>query len=121
MNKNNKPDTCNCSVFHEDVINKVKENMPKEENLYDLAEFFKVFGDSTRIRLLYALSVSEMCVCDLAALLNLSQSAVSHQLRVLKNSRLVKYRREGKIVYYMLDDDHIKHIFDQGLDHVNEI
>lgn len=115
-----KIENCNCSMIHEDVVSKVIEQMPLEENLYDLAEFFKVFGDSTRIKILFALTVSEMCVCDMSALLNVSQSAISHQLRVLKQSRLVKYRREGKVVYYSLDDDHIKHIFKQGLEHVNE-
>ncbi|TCK97817.1 ArsR family transcriptional regulator [Natranaerovirga hydrolytica] len=115
-----KIDTCSCTVIHSDVINKVKNVMPIEENLYDLAEFFKVFGDSTRIKILYALSVSEMCVCDLSNLLSISQSAISHQLRVLKNSRLVKYKRVGKVVYYSLDDHHIQGIFNQGLEHVNE-
>jgi len=94
--------------------------MPHEESLYDLAEIFKVFGDTTRIKILYALFASEMCVCDIAVLLNMTQSAISHQLRVLKQARLVKYRKEGKIVYYSLDDDHIKQIFDQGLIHITE-
>jgi len=94
--------------------------MPKEEHLYDLAELFKVFGDTTRIKILYALFASEMCVCDIAALINMTQSAVSHQLRVLKQARLVKYRKEGKVVYYSLDDDHIKQIFDQGYMHITE-
>lgn len=107
-------------VIHEDIVNKVKKNMPKEEHLYDLAELFKVFGDTTRIKILYALFASEMCVCDIAALINMTQSAVSHQLRVLKQARLVKYRKEGKVVYYSLDDDHIKQIFDQGYMHITE-
>lgn len=113
-------DRCDCNVIHEDALNKVKEKMPDEENLYDLAELFKVFGDTTRIKILYALSESEMCVCDIAVLLNMTQSAISHQLRVLKQARLVKFRKDGKIVYYSLDDEHIKHIFDQGLIHINE-
>jgi ArsR family transcriptional regulator len=113
-------DRCNCTVVHEDVVSKAKESMPPEENLYDLAEFFKVFGDTTRIRILCALFVSEMCVCDIAALLNMTQSAISHQLRVLKGARLVKFRKEGKIVYYSLDDEHVKGIFDQGFYHVTE-
>jgi len=116
----NNYDKCDCNVIHEDVIYSVRENMPEEEKLYDLAELFKVFGDTTRIKILYALSASEMCVCDISALLNMKQSAISHQLRVLKQARLVKYRKEGKIVYYSLDDDHIRMIFDQGLSHVNE-
>jgi ArsR family transcriptional regulator len=94
--------------------------MPEEEYLYDLAELFKVFGDTTRIKILYALFASEMCVCDIASLINMTQSAVSHQLRVLKQARLVKYRKDGKVVYYSLDDEHIKHIFDQGLMHITE-
>ena len=108
------------TIIHEDVVNKVKENMPPEESLYNLAELFKVFGDSTRIRILYALSASDMCVCDIAALLDMSQSAISHQLRILKQARLVKYRKEGKVVYYSLDDDHVNQIFAQGLEHVKE-
>lgn len=119
-NKNNYQDSCSCTVIHEDVVNRVKDNMPQEETLYDLAELFKVLGDTTRVRIIYALFQSEMCVCDIAALLNMNQSAISHQLRVLKQTRLVKNRRDGKIVYYSLDDDHIKNIFDQGLLHINE-
>lgn len=111
---------CDCDVIHEEVVNQVKSKMPQEETLYDLAELFKVFGDSTRIKILWALDEAEMCVCDIAALLNMTQSAISHQLRVLKQADLVKSRREGKIVYYSLDDDHVKHIFDQGLLHINE-
>lgn len=116
----NKIEECNCSVIHNDVIQKVKDVMPKEEVLYDLAEFFKVFGDSTRIKIICALFEAEMCVCDISALLGVSQSAVSHQLRTLKSARLVKYRREGKVVYYSLNDEHIKHIFDEGLNHITE-
>jgi ArsR family transcriptional regulator len=119
-NENNNIDICNCSVIHENIVNKVRENMPVDETLYDLAELFKVFGDTTRIKIICALFQSEMCVCDLAALLGMSQSAVSHQLKVLKHTRLVKFRREGKVVYYSLDDDHIKKIFDYGFAHVNE-
>jgi len=94
--------------------------MPQEETLYDLAELFKVFGDSTRIRILWALDEAEMCVCDISVLLNMTQSAISHQLRVLKQAKLVKNRKEGKVVYYSLDDEHVKQIFDQGLTHINE-
>lgn len=113
-------DRCDCNVIHEDIVNKVKEKMPVEENLYDLAELFKVFGDTTRVKILWALYESEMCVCDIAVLLNMTQSAISHQLRVLKQARLVKYKKDGKIVFYSLDDEHIKQIFDQGLIHINE-
>lgn len=112
-------DICNCTVIHEDIVQKVKKTMPIEEKLYDLAELFKVFGDTTRIKILYALFESDMCVCDIAALLNMKQSAISHQLRVLKQAGLVKFRREGKVVYYSLDDDHVKNIFEQGFIHIN--
>ncbi|MFT9497686.1 ArsR/SmtB family transcription factor [Anaerosolibacter sp.] len=111
-------DICNCTIIHEDIVNKVKRSMPQEEKLYDLAELFKVFGDTTRIKILYALFESEMCVCDIAALLSMNQSAISHQLRVLKQAGLVKYRKEGKVVYYSLDDEHVKNIFDQGFIHI---
>lgn len=113
-------ESCSCSYIHEDVVVKAREGMPEEETLYDLAELFKVFGDTTRIKILCALFESEMCVCDIAALLCMNQSAISHQLRVLKQARLVKYRKEGKVVYYSLDDDHVKQIFDHGLVHINE-
>lgn len=111
---------CDCNVIHEDIVNQVRDKMPQEESLYDLAELFKVFGDSTRIRILWALHEAEMCVCDIAVLLNMTQSAISHQLRVLKQANLVKNRKEGKVVYYSLVDDHVREIFDQGLIHINE-
>ena len=120
MNIDEKIDECSTNVVHSDIVNKVKACIPKEEVLYDLAEFFKVFGDSTRIKIICALFESEMCVCDLSCLLNMTQSAISHQLRVLKSARLVKFRREGKVVYYSLDDEHIKHIYDAGLNHISE-
>ncbi|HNR05296.1 MAG TPA: metalloregulator ArsR/SmtB family transcription factor [Bacillota bacterium] len=113
-------ESCSCSMIHEDAVSKVRNSMPEEETLYDLAELFKVFGDTTRIKILCALFESEMCVCDIAALLSMNQSAISHQLRVLKQARLVKYRKEGKVVYYSLDDEHVKQIFDQGLVHIRE-
>ena len=106
--------------IHEDTVNQIREKMPQEETLYDLAELFKVFGDSTRIKILWALDEAEMCVCDIAFLLNMTQSAISHQLRVLKQAELVKSRREGKIVFYSLEDEHVKQIFDQGLIHILE-
>ena len=120
MNDENIIEKCNCNVIHSDVVERVKKSLPKEEVLYDLAEFFKVFGDSTRIKIICALFESEMCVCDLSALLKVSQSAISHQLKTLKAARLVKYRREGKVIYYSLEDTHIKHIFDDGLKHIKE-
>ncbi|WP_418565101.1 ArsR/SmtB family transcription factor, partial [Neglectibacter timonensis] len=93
---------------------------PQEETLFDLAELFKVFGDSTRIKILYVLFEAEMCVCDIAQLLGMTQSAISHQLQVLKKSKLVKYRRDGKTVFYSLADDHVRSILDQGMEHVAE-
>ena len=111
---------CDCNIVHEGIVSKVKAKMPPEERLYDLAELFKVFGDTTRVKILSALFESEMCVCDIASLLNMNQSAISHQLRVLKTARLVKHRKDGKTVFYSLDDEHIKNIFDQGLEHINE-
>lgn len=101
-------------------IAQVAQALPEDETLYDLAELFKLFGDSTRIKLLYILSVAELCVGDLAQMLGVSQSAVSHQLRVLKQSKLVRGRREGKTVYYTLGDDHVRTILDQGMEHVEE-
>jgi ArsR family transcriptional regulator len=104
----------------EKIVEKVGKDLPEDELLYDLAEFFKVFGDSTRIKILYVLLKSEMCVCDIGQLLNVSQSAVSHQLRILKQMKLVKYRREGKTVFYSLSDGHIENILSQGLEHIEE-
>lgn len=111
---------CEYMYVHQDVVNKVKQDMPQDETLYDLAEVFKVFGDSTRIKILYALFEAELCVCDIAQLLSVSQTAVSHQLRVLKNNKLVKFRKEGKNVFYSLADDHVRRIIDQGIEHVEE-
>lgn len=116
----NKVESCSCNIIHKDVVEEVKDKLPQEEILYDLAELFKVFGDNTRIKIICSLFESEMCVCDLSALLNISQSAISHQLRVLKSARLVKFRRAGKVIYYSLDDEHIKQIFDAGLHHITE-
>ena len=113
-------DICDCNVIHEDVVTRVKRQMPAEEPIYEVADLFKVFGDSTRARIICALSIAELCVCDLSALLDLSQSAVSHQLRTLKQARIVKNRRSGKAVYYSLDDEHIKALFSVAFDHVME-
>ena len=104
----------------EALRNRVLSEMPDEESLYDLAELFKVFGDTTRIRILYVLFEAEMCVCDIAQILNMTQSAISHQLRVLKQARLVRNRREGKQIYYSLADDHVRTIIGQGMDHIEE-
>ncbi|NTV77804.1 MAG: winged helix-turn-helix transcriptional regulator [Clostridiales bacterium] len=114
------PEKCEYLHVHEDVIKEVKLQMPDEEKLYDLADFFKIFGDSTRIRILYVLMCSEMCVCDIAQSLNMTQSAISHQLRILKQIDLVKNRREGKTIFYSLSDGHITTILSQGLEHIEE-
>ncbi len=106
--------------IHEAVVESVSQEMPSEDVLFDLSELFKVFGDSTRIRILYCLFASEMCVYDIAMLLNMTQSAISHQLSVLKKNKLVKSRREGKIVFYSLADGHVRTIIDQGMEHVTE-
>ncbi len=111
---------CTCTVIHQQVIDAVEKQLPPEDELYDLAELFKVFGDSTRIRIIAALLKHEMCVCDIARLLGMTHSAISHQLRILKNANLVKAAKVGKVVYYALKDDHIGAIFDIGLSHVRE-
>lgn len=118
MKKKDEAPKCDCTVIHDEVIHRVKGEMPAPEHLYDLSELFKSLGDQTRLKILFALSQNEMCVCDIAALLEMSQSAISHQLRVLRNVRLVRYHKVGKVVYYALDDSHVNEIFKQGLDHV---
>jgi ArsR family transcriptional regulator len=120
MKKIEVSEMCDCNVIHEDAVAYVKANMPDEDPVYEVAELFKVFGDSTRTRIICALSVSELCVCDLSCILSMSQSAVSHQLRILKQARIVKNRRAGKAVYYSLDDDHIKSLFSVAFAHVME-
>lgn len=111
---------CEACQIHEDVVKAVTDHMPDEDQLYDLAEVFKVFGDSTRIKILYVLFEAELCVCDIAQLLNMTQSAISHQLRILKQNRLVKNRRDGKSVFYSLADSHVKTIISQGMEHIQE-
>ena len=111
---------CDCPHTHSSLIAAAHQDMPAEEMLYDLAELYKVFGDSTRIKILYALFEAEMCVCDIAALLTMTQSAISHQLRVLKQAKLVKFRREGKTIFYSLADDHVRTIIDMGMEHLCE-
>lgn len=108
------------NVYSENELNIIKEKQPADEYLYDLAELFKVFGDSTRIKILYALIESELCVGDLAGLLKASTSAVSHQLKILKDSKLVRFRREGKNIFYTLDDDHVRNILNMGMEHIEE-
>ena len=105
---------------NEDVVSKVLENQPDDEYLYDLADLFKTFGDSTRIKILYALFEGELCVGDLATILQLPQPAISHQLKVLKDAKLVKFRREGKVIFYSLDDDHVRSILSIGMNHIEE-
>lgn len=107
-------------IIDEEKINKVRQKMPKDELLFDLAELFKVFGDSTRMKIICALLEDELCVGDIAVITNSTPSAISHQLRVLKQAKLVKYRKDGKSVYYSLDDEHVKQIFEKGREHIEE-
>lgn len=111
---------CDCDVIHKDVVDSVRERMEDTETLYSVSDFFKVMSDSTRMRILYALDKAEMCVCDLSVLLNMTKSAISHQLKVLKDAELVKNRREGKNVFYSLKDDHVKAIIETGIEHIKE-
>ncbi len=111
---------CQDQTVHKGALETVRTQLPPDELLYDLAELFKIFGDSTRVKILYALLEHELCVCDIASLLDVTQSAVSHQLRVLKASKLVKFRREGKTVFYSLADDHVMSILSQGMEHIEE-
>ncbi len=111
---------CDCDVIHAETVKKVKDEMTDENELYDLADFFKIFGDSTRSKILCALSVDEMCVCDLAALFNMTKSAISHQLKILRENNIVKFRREGKVVFYSLADEHVVQILTMGIQHIEE-
>lgn len=120
MINNEKIECCESKHIHEDLLKIVNENMPNETDLYDLSELFKVFGDSTRIRILFVLFEAEVCVCDLAEALNMTQSAISHQLKILKQSKLVKSRRDGKSVFYSLADSHVRTIISQGFEHIRE-
>ena len=113
-------DVCEVRSVDELKVRAVKEAMPPEEDIYSLSEVFGVMADSSRLKIIYALSKEELCVCDIASILGISISAVSHQLRILRNMRLVKFRKEAKRVYYSLDDKHIKRLFAQGLEHVKE-
>ena len=109
---------CDCSVIHEDIVNKVRDNMPNDDLLFDVSDFFKILGDSTRLRILWALDNEEMCVCDIANLLNMTKSSISHQLKVLKEDRLVKNRKVGKEVYYSLNDEHVKMVLEIAITHI---
>ena len=120
MSENKAADCCEEDCIHEHLLKIVNEKMPAETELYDLSELFKVFGDSTRIRILFVLFEAEVCVCDLANALNMTQSAISHQLRILKANKLVQSRREGKSVFYSLSDDHVRTIIAMCLEHIEE-
>ena len=111
---------CEFMHAHDEIVERVQKEMPGEDTLYDLTELFRIFGDSTRIRILFVLFEAEVCVCDLAAALSMTQSAISHQLRILKQNKLVKCRREGKSVFYSLADDHVRSIIAQGREHIEE-
>lgn len=111
---------CDCEVLHEETVEDVKKDMATDEEVADISDFFRIFADSTRIKILWALRKSELCVCDIAVLISMTKSAVSHQLKVLREARLVKSRREGKVVFYSLDDDHVKMIFDKAVEHLEE-
>ena len=115
-----KTPVCDCDVIHEDIVKRVRKTMPKEEDFYDLADLYKMFSDSTRIRILWALSREEMCVCDIAVLLDMTKSAISHQLKSLRLANLVKFRKQGKEVYYSLADSHVEDIFKKGFEHIHE-
>ncbi len=121
MKKNEeKVPSCEFHHVHDETLKKISAVMPDEDSLFDLAELYKIFGDSTRIKILYALFESELCVCDIATLIGATVSAVSHQLRILKQASLVRFRRDGKTVFYSLADDHVRSILDQGMEHVSE-
>lgn len=119
MIKNAQP-MCDCEVIHEDVVARVRGVMPDGKDFYDLANLYKMFSDNTRVRILWALSCENMCVCDLAVLLGMTKSAISHQLKSLRLANLVKFDKQGKVVYYSLADDHIKDIFEKGFEHIHE-
>lgn len=116
----NRYDTCDCDVIHQHTVDEVRKKLQPKEEYLDLAALFKMFGDGTRVQILHALAQSEMCVCDLAVLLGVTKSAVSHQLKALRLANLVKFRRDGQTVFYSLADDHVKQILDLGLEHLNE-
>ena len=109
---------CDCNVIHEEVVNKVRDNMPDDDLLFDVSDFFKILGDSTRLRILCAIDNEEMCVCDIANLLNMTKSSISHQLKVLKIDRLVKSKKNGKEVYYSLNDEHVKMVLEIAIEHI---
>ena len=109
---------CDCNVIHKELVEATIKNMPNEDLFYKLAEFFKILGDTTRVRILYALDKNEMCVCDIANVLGMSKSSISHQLGTLRRSGIVKCRKQGKEVFYMLDDEHVREVFEIGVEHI---
>jgi Predicted transcriptional regulators len=111
--------TCDCSIIHEDIVKMVLNKMPDDKLFYNLADFFKIFGDTTRSKILWALDQNELCVCDIANILNMTKSSISHQLSTLRRSNIVKCRKVGKTVYYSLDDDHVQDLFELGIDHIS--
>jgi ArsR family transcriptional regulator len=111
---------CDCEVFHDDAVARVRAAMPEGQSFYDLANLYKLFADNTRVQILWALSCEDLCVCDLAVLLGMTKSAISHQLKSLRLGNLVKYRKQGKVVYYSLADSHVKDIFEKGFEHIAE-
>lgn len=113
-------EACISEGIHQETVHEVRRRMPEQVDLHELADLFKLFADSTRISILWALSESELCVCDLCALLKMKQPAVSHQLKHLKQARVVRARRDGKVIYYSLDDDHIQKLLNFGMEHMNE-
>lgn len=115
-----KIEVCETEEVHDSLVKYATDKLPDEETLYDLAELYKIFGDSTRIKILFVLLETEMCVCDIAKTLNMTQSAISHQLRILKQNKLIKNRRDGKTIFYSLADEHVNLILNQGLDHICE-
>jgi ArsR family transcriptional regulator len=112
---------CDCAIIDEEIVERLKKNMPQDEKVIDVAGFFSIFGDGTRIKILWALRQSEICVCDIAALLNMTKSSISHQLRILKQARRIKFRKDGKKVYYSLSDVHVEDIIDKGFEHIGEL
>lgn len=118
--RSDKMNNCMCNTIHKDLVEDINKKLCEEDKLIDMADFFKIFGDSTRLKIINVLLHSRMCVCDIASCIDMSHSAVSHQLRVLKQFKMVKYKKEGKTVYYELDDDHISKIFKEGFNHVSE-
>jgi len=118
--KDDKQPVCDCEVIHGEVVEKVRDMMPPNKDFYDLSNLYKMFSDNTRVQILWALNCNVMCVCDLAVLLNMTKSAISHQLKSLRLANLVKYEKQGKVVYYSLADSHIKDIFEKGFEHIHE-